>query len=197
MPTKRYSFPGLIADGAGTVSGSTTDSVPLFDVSLDRVVVRSLTGCNGRNHVASANLTGGVTFNFSGPMTDCQDLEVALGGLNLSAFAPVTITFQVRGYNPGEVVDLEGVLVASFASPFFAADARPRSGVATVLQGVSKMVGAPVGAFTNMVGELVQEMPIVGKNGMFATMRKDFLQMSNAMTSLANELRRSNDARGK
>ncbi len=190
MPTKTYTFSGLIADSTGTVSGTTTDSQPL-NLYLQSVTVRSKTGCHGRIHSVTASISGGATFNFNGQMTDCTDLVIQLGGILLPFLTPATIVFQVQGYNLGESVDLEGMLTASV----FAAQ--------PVLSGANGMAAPPLAppsiqptswiAMPKMISSMIDRLPIVGKGGMIDLFR----QGVQSLDDLVKEIRRSNDSRNK
>jgi hypothetical protein len=114
MPQKDYSFPGLIADNQGKIAASKSDSQPV-SLTLDRVIVRSTSGCRSRSHPVTATLSGGVDFRFNGAMSDCTDLGIDLGSLSLPAFSSAVVAFELSGFDPGENVDLEGTLFASYA----------------------------------------------------------------------------------
>lgn len=194
MPSNHYDFPGLVADSHGVVVGSKVDSEDL-NLLLDRVVVKSKTGCNGRTHRVSARLSGGVNFSFNGQMTDCNELGVALGGLLLPAFTEATISFEVSGYNPGETIDFEGTLYASLYGAQPSRLVRDLDELDAIASSAAAVMVNPVGMCMRVLRSAAARMPIVGQNGVFATARKDFLSMTTAISSLANEIRRNNDSR--
>ena len=111
MPSKDLTF-DLVADVAGKVRG-THDEAPPLPVTLKRVVVQSTSNCNGRTHGVIAGFSGGATFHFAGAMTDCANLEIALGNLSAPAFITTTLSFELDGFAPGENVKLNGKLVYS------------------------------------------------------------------------------------
>jgi hypothetical protein len=108
MPTKSLTF-DLTADSDGKVTGS-QDVTPPLPVTLEKVVVRSTSGCNGRAHPLKAGFSGGATFDYDGQMIDCTDLEIDLGGVQVPAFTTTTALFELSGFGPGESVSLEGTL---------------------------------------------------------------------------------------
>ena len=111
METRELSF-DLVADDSGKVLAS-HDEVPPVSVTLNQIVAQSTLGCNNRDHAVTASLAGGVTFNFTGTMTDCTNLVVQLGDLSAPALTTTTLSLEVDGYTPGENVHLDGTLYYS------------------------------------------------------------------------------------
>lgn len=114
MPTKHLTFPGLVANADGDVSGTHDESPPL-NVALERVVVKSTSGCEHRNHDLTAGFSGGAAFNYDGTITDCTELDINLGSLPAPASTNTRMSFTIKGYRPGESVDLEGTLYWSIS----------------------------------------------------------------------------------